>query len=281
MPSAVAGGRYRLAGADGITGARPGADRTGDLTEFEGKVALITGAGRGIGRTIAEAFGRAGARVAVNDLSPDSCQLTVEAIRQAGGVADAFHADVSKKMQIQSMIELVRQSLGEIAVLVNNAGVEPHASLLELDEWDWDRTLAVNLKGPFLLTQSVGRVMADAGGGCIVNIGSIAGRAQGLTNRAAYVASKMGLIGLTREAARELAAHGIRVNAVCPGVIETEMTARLRRDETMMTRWLAEIPQGRLGTTDDVASVVLFLCSSAASYLTGQAINVDGGKVMS
>jgi len=270
-----------MAAADGITDANPDADKVCDLTEFEGKVALITGAGRGIGRTIAQAFARAGARVAVNDLAPDSCDQTVDAIRQAGGTAESFHADVSKKMQIQAMIETVRQSLGEIEILVNNAGVEPHASLLTLDEWDWDRTLAVNLKGPFLLTQSVGRLMADAGGGCIVNIGSIAGRAQGLANRSAYVASKMGLIGLTREAARELAAHGIRVNAVCPGVIETEMTASLRQDEAMMARWLADIPQGRLGTPNEVAAVVLFLCSPAAGYLTGQAINVDGGKVMS
>jgi 3-oxoacyl-[acyl-carrier protein] reductase len=128
--------------------------------------------------------------------------------------------------------------------------------------------------------QQVGRAMRDQGGGAIVNIASIAGRAHGLKDRAAYVASKAGLVGLTREAAREFAAYNIRVNAVCPGVIETGMTARLRQDEAMMTRWLEDIPQGRLGQPEDVAGLVLFLCSSAASYLTGQAINVDGGKVM-
>jgi len=114
----------------------------------------------------------------------------------------------------------------------------------------------------------------------VVNIASIAGRAHGLKDRAAYVASKMGLIGLTREAARELAAYRIRVNAVCPGVIETEMTAALRQDEAMLQRWLADIPQGRLGLPEDVVNLVLFLCSDGAAYLTGQAINVDGGKVM-
>jgi 3-oxoacyl-[acyl-carrier protein] reductase len=149
-----------------------------------------------------------------------------------------------------------------------------------MDEWDWHRTLDVNLTGAFLTIQSVGRVMREQGGGVIVNISSIAGRAFGLKDRAAYVASKMGLIGLTREAARELAAYNIRVNAVCPGVIETEMTAALRQDAAMMARWLADIPQGRLGQPGDVASLVLFLCSGAAAYLTGQAINVDGGKVM-
>lgn len=250
--------------------------------EFDGKVALITGAGRGIGRAIASAFGRAGAAVAANDISPDGVEMTVEGVRREGGEAAAFHADVSKKMQVQSMIEAVRDSLGRIDILVNNAGVEPHASLLTLDEWDWDRTIAVNLKGPFLLTQSVARVMIDQGdGGVIINIGSIAGRAHGLAERSAYAASKMGLLGLTRESARELAAHRIRVNAVCPGVIETEMTADLRQDEAMMERWLADIPQGRLGLPEDVAGVVLFLASEAAAYINGQALNIDGGKVMS
>jgi 3-oxoacyl-[acyl-carrier protein] reductase len=122
--------------------------------------------------------------------------------------------------------------------------------------------------------------MREQGGGVIVNIASIAGRAHGLKDRGAYVASKMGLIGLTREAARELAAYRIRVNAVCPGVIETEMTAALRQDEAMLHRWLADIPQGRLGVPEDVVNLVLFLCSDGAAYLTGQAINVDGGKVM-
>lgn len=250
------------------------------MSDFESKVVLVTGAGRGIGRALSLGLADAGAIVAANDLSPDGLQGTVEAIRAEGGTAEGFAADVANKMQIQTMIEDVREAFGRIDILINNAGVEPHASLLELDEYDWDRTLAVNLKGPFLMIQSVGRVMADEGGGVIVNIASIAGRAHGLKDRAAYVASKMGLIGLTREAARELAAHAIRVNAVCPGVVETEMTARLRQDEAMMARWLADIPQARLGHPNDVLGLVMFLCSDAAAYITGQAINVDGGKVM-
>jgi NAD(P)-dependent dehydrogenase (short-subunit alcohol dehydrogenase family) len=250
------------------------------MSEFESKVVLVTGAGRGIGRALATGFARRGARVAANDLAPGGLDKTVEAIRSEGGTAEAFVADVANKLQIQTMIEEIRDSFGRIDILINNAGVEPHASLLELDEYDWDRTLAVNLKGPFLTMQSVGRVMADEGGGVMVNVASIAGRAHGLKDRAAYVASKSGLIGLTREAARELAAVGIRVNAVCPGVIETEMTATLRQNEAEMARWLAEIPQARLGRPDDVVGLVMFLCSEAAGYITGQAINVDGGKVM-
>jgi len=249
--------------------------------EFHDQSVLVTGAGRGIGRAIARGFAAAGARVAANDLTPDNLERTVAEIRAAGGVAEPFLADVANKMSVQSMIEAVRDAFGAIHVLINNAGVEPHASLLTFDEWDWDRTLAVNLKGPFLMMQSVGRLMVEQGSGAIVNVASIAGRAHGLKDRAAYVASKMGLIGLTREAARELAAYNIRVNAVCPGVIETEMTAALRQDEAMMARWLSDIPQARLGHPDDVIPLVLFLCSPAAAYLTGQAINVDGGKVMS
>lgn len=250
------------------------------MPEYADKTVMITGAGRGIGRAVALKFAEAGARMAVNDIAPDNLEATVSLIRQAGGTAEAFVADVSDKMQVQAMIEGVRDAFGGLDILVNNAGVEPHDTLLNLDEYDWDRTLAVNLKGPFLTMQSVGRVMADEGGGVIVNIASIAGRAHGLKDRAPYVASKMGLIGLTREAAREFAEYGIRVNAVCPGVIVTEMTAKLRNDQAMMDRWLAEIPQGRLGETDDVADVILFLCSDAARYITGQAINIDGGKVM-
>jgi len=250
------------------------------MSEFEGKVVLVTGAGRGIGRAIAEAFAARGARVAVNDITPVNLDETVRRITAAGGTCKDYVFDVAAKMPVQAMIEEIRDVWQRIDILVNNAGVEPHASLLEMDEWDWRRTLDVNLSGPFFTTQSVGRVMREQGGGIIVNIASIAGRAHGLKDRAAYVASKMGLVGLTREAAREFAAYNIRVNAVCPGVIETEMTAALRQNEAMVHKWLEDIPQGRLGSVDDVVGLVLFLCSSDAAYVTGQAIHVDGGKVM-
>jgi len=251
------------------------------MTTFQDQVVLVTGAGRGIGRALAEGFAARGARLAVNDITPGGLDETVARIAASGFTAKAFVADVASRMAVHAMIEEIREESGRIDILINNAGVEPHASLLELDEWDWDRTLAVNLKGAFLLTQSVGRLMVEQGGGVILNIASIAGRAHGLKDRAAYVASKTGLIGFTREAARELAAYNIRVNAVCPGVIETEMTAALRQDPAVVARWLEDIPLHRLGSPADVVGLALFLCSPEAAYLTGQAINVDGGKVMS
>ena len=247
---------------------------------FDGKVVLITGAGRGIGREIALAFGAQGAIIAANDITPINLDETIAQLEAAGAVAKDFVTDISKKMPVQSMVAQVLDQWERIDILVNNAGVEPHAPLLELDAWDWQRTLDVNLSGAFYTTQSVGRVMREQGAGVIVNIASIAGRAHGLKDRSAYVASKMGLIGLTREAARELAPFNIRVNAVCPGVIATEMTADLRQNEAMVARWLEDIPQNRLGQPQEVAGIVMFLCSEAASYITGQAINVDGGKVM-
>ena len=250
------------------------------MSQFRDKVALVTGAGRGIGRAIAEAFAAQGAAVAANDITPVNLDETVARITRAGGKVKDYVADIALKMPVQAMVEQILDDWGHIDILINNAGVEPHAALLDLDEWDWRRTLDVNLTGPFLTIQSVGRVMREQGGGVIVNIASIAGRAHGLKDRAAYVASKTGLIGLTREAARELAAFNIRVNAVCPGVIETEMTAALRQDQAMMAKWLEDIPQGRLGLPADVVGLVFFLCSDAAAYLTGQAINIDGGKVM-
>ncbi|UCE00595.1 MAG: SDR family oxidoreductase [Chloroflexota bacterium] len=248
--------------------------------DFTNKVVLITGAGRGIGREIAFSFAKLGARVAANDITPINLDPTVQQINTAGGIAADFVADISKKMPVQAMVSQILEQWERIDILINNAGVEPHAPLLELDAWDWQRTIDVNLSGPFYTTQVVGRIMREQGGGVIVNIASIAGRAHGLKDRSSYVASKMGLIGLTREAARELAEYNIRVNAVCPGVIETEMTAGLRQNEAMVAKWLEDIPQSRLGDPQDVANLVLFLCTDAAKYITGQAINVDGGKVM-
>ncbi|MBC6937885.1 MAG: SDR family NAD(P)-dependent oxidoreductase [Chloroflexi bacterium] len=242
-----------------------------------GRVALITGAGRGIGKAIAQGFADSGARVAVNDIDAAAAALTAGTL---AGEANAYPADVADPTAVRQMVEQVVADFGRLDFLVNNAGIEPKVSILEMAAEDWQRTLDVNLSAIFYASQAAGRVMRAAGEGVIVNIGSIAGHNIPLKDRAAYVASKAGLVGFTRECAREFAAYGIRVNAVCPGVIETEMTAHSRANPEQMAKWLADIPMQRLGLPEEVVGLVLFLCSDAARYLTGQAINVDGGKVM-
>jgi 3-oxoacyl-[acyl-carrier protein] reductase len=244
---------------------------------LKGRVALVTGAGRGIGKAIAQGLADCGAIVAVNDIDPQTAGVTTGIL---SGEAKSYVADVADPASAREMIENVLKDWGRLDILVNNAGIEPTASILEMSVEDWRRTIDVNLNALFYTSQAAGRIMREAGKGIIVNIGSIAGHNIPLRNRSGYVASKAGLIGFTRECAREFAAYGIRVNAVCPGVIETEMTAHRRTDAAQMAKWLEDIPQGRLGQPDDVVGLVLFLCSDASRYLTGQAINVDGGKVM-
>ncbi|KAB2906077.1 MAG: SDR family oxidoreductase [Anaerolineae bacterium] len=238
-----------------------------DLT---GKRALITGAGAGVGRATAMALAQAGAWVFCNDINPDRAQQIADEINAEGGRAIGWHADVSNKLLVGPMVESMRDHFERIDIVVNAAGVEKRSTLIKLDEWDWRRVLDVNLNGAFFLTQLAGRVMADEGGGVIVNIASTAGHTLARESSAAYTASKAGMIGLTKESARELAAYGIRVNAVCPANIEEDSPVETTH----------HIPQKRLGTPEEVANVVLFLCSSAASYITGQAIHVDGGESM-
>ncbi|MBL8154972.1 MAG: 3-oxoacyl-ACP reductase FabG [Anaerolineae bacterium] len=241
------------------------------------RVALVTGAGRGIGKAIAQGLSDCGATVAVNDIDPQTAALTAGTLT---GDANAYVADVRDSAAVQTMVDQVVADFGRLDILVNNAGVEPKASILEMTDADWRDAIETNLSAAFYTSRSAGRVMKAAGGGVIVNIGSIAGHNIPIALRSGYVASKAGLIGFTRECAREFAAYQIRVNAVCPGVIETEMTAHLRQNAAQMQKWLEDIPQKRLGIPEDVVGLVLFLCSDAARYLTGQAINVDGGKVM-
>jgi 3-oxoacyl-[acyl-carrier protein] reductase len=242
-----------------------------------GKVALITGAGQGIGKAIAQGFADSGARVAVNDINPQTAALTAGTLP---GEANTYVADVGDAQAVQQMVDKVAADFGRLDFLVNNAGIEPKVPILDMMAEEWGRVMDVNLSAVFYTSQAAGRVMRGSGGGVIINIASIAGHNIPLRDRAAYVASKAGMIGFTKECAREFAAYGIRVNAVCPGVIETEMTAHSRANPAQMAKWLEDIPMHRLGMPEDVVGLVLFLCSDAARYLTGQAINVDGGKVM-
>ncbi len=239
--------------------------------DFRGKAALVTGAGEGIGQAAALALAAAGASVFVNDLNPDRVDKVVAAITAAGGQAAGFQGDISNKFQVGSMIETMRDRFGAVHFLINAAGVDKQSSLIKLDEYDWRRILEVNLTGTFFCCQLAGRVMADEGGGVIVNLASVYGHPLPRENAAAYVASKAGLIGFTREMAREFAAFNVRVNAVCPGDVEEVASSPVKPTN----------PQGRVGTLAEVANVMLFLCSDGASFITGQAINVDGGLAMS
>ena len=247
------------------------------------KVAIVTGAGRGIGRAIAMQLAAAGAKVCVNDIN-HKAELVADEINAAGGTAIGVPADVANKFQCVKMIEETREEWGRIDILVNNAAVEPVRSVIKMDEWDFQRCIDVNLKGTFFMSQLCGRVMMDEnqerGGGVIVNIGSTAGVQGPLANRAAYCASKAAVVGFAMECAREYAEYGIRVNTVFPGIIDTPLTKPLIEDEAVMARWMNTIPMKRIGQADEVAQTVLFLCSDASSYMTGSTVTVTGGKVM-
>lgn len=242
---------------------------------LQGEVALVTGAARGIGKAIAARLQEDGATVVINDV----LEAELEQVLREGIGRDAIVADVSVREEVQAMVDRLVDRFGKLDILVNNAGVEPKASVLEMTDEQWNRAIAVNLNGTFLGTQIAARHMvARGGGGRIIQISSIAAK-NFLPNCSNYCASKAGVNGFTREAARELAAHGITVNAVCPGVIETEMTAAARANPAMMEKWMREIPAKRLGQAGEVAALVAFLASADAGYITGQTLNVDGGKV--
>ena len=246
---------------------------------LEGCVAVVTGSSRGIGRGIAMAMAEAGAHVVVNYLSSsEDAERVLEKIQDLDKQALAIGADVSQRADVERMVAQVITRFGRLDVLVNNAAYyAPEVSLLEVEEPDWDRTIAVNLKGPFLCTQVAAHQMMQQGSGTVVNVSSL-GSTVAMHNMAAYSASKGGLEALTRAQALELAPYGIRVNAISPGHIDTEenlawVAAVPGREE----RFRSRIALGRLGKIEEVASIAVFLASEASAYLTGQVIYLEGG----
>ena len=241
------------------------------------RVAIITGAGSGNGRGIALRFSEEGARIVAADVDSESAQETANLVEDAGGEAFAVRVDVSRREQVSAMVEAAAEQFGGIDILVNNAGVETLVPLLDLEESEWDRIVDTNLKGAFLCGQIAARAMVSAqASGAIVNIASINAKIA-LAGQAHYTSSKGGLIMLTKSMALDLAPHGIRVNAIGPGVIETRMTERSLSDPERRAMLLSKVPLGRVGQPRDVANAALFLASDEASYITGTTLYVDGG----
>lgn len=247
------------------------------MAGLAGKVVLISGAGRGIGRAIALVFARQGASLALNDLTPINLDETIFQAQALNVPARSYVFDIARKMPVEEMVSEIIGEWGRIDILINNAGVHPIFPLLEMDEWDARRTLDVNLLGPFFLIQAVGRAMSEQGGGVIVNIAADLERAQGWRESAAYMASKAGLIGLTQAAASELAGSQIRVHAICPGWIETEGSAGKGAGMSLAG---ADVPLRSPGRPEEVAELALYLCSPEAAHLSGQAINLEDGLKM-
>jgi NAD(P)-dependent dehydrogenase (short-subunit alcohol dehydrogenase family) len=247
--------------------------------DLQGKAIVITGAGAGIGHATALAFGRAGARVMASDIDRERGEATVAAINQAGGQARFHPCDVSVSAEVEALMAATVDAYGQLDCAFNNAGIEGPGSLTHLyDEALWHKVITVNLTGIWLCMKYEILHMLQQGGGAIVNTGSIAGLVASTGNGSAYTASKHGILGLTKVAALEYAKAGIRVNAVCPGVIHTGMMERMNtRTPGYFERVSAVSPTGRVGTPEEVAEAVLWLCSKAASFVTGHALTVDGG----
>ena len=247
------------------------------MSEFEGKVALITGGARGIGKAIVSELVSLGCDVVISDVDMEGAATVAEEMKKSGVRSLAVKTDVSDADQVDSLIKQILESLGKLDILVNNAGITRDNLLMRMSEEDWDLVLKVNLKGAFLCTQKVIRSMMKQRSGKIINIASVVG-IMGNVGQANYASSKAGLIGFTRSVAREVSLKNIQVNAVAPGFIETEMTSNLSQE--IRDYFLANIPAKRAGTAEDVAKVVSFLASSASDYITGQVIQVDGGLLI-
>ena len=240
------------------------------------KVAIVTGSGRGIGLVTAQTFAREGAKVALCDLDLPEVQAAAEEIRKSGGQAVAFQANTAKTPSVQELLSKVMAEYGRVDILVNNAGIIRDKQLLKMEEADFDAVIEVNLKGVYLCTRHVAEVMAANGGGVILNASSVVAL-YGNFGQTNYVASKAGVIGMTKVWARELGRKGIRVNAVAPGFIETRMTEGI--PDKVMEKLVEKVPLGRMGKPQDIANAYLWLASDESSYVTGHVLSVDGGAV--
>lgn len=241
------------------------------------KVVLVTGSARGIGFRIAEMFAEKGAKTVILDINQEIVDKAVEDLKARGFEAFGYILDVTNAELVETVFKQVNKELGSLDVLINNAGITKDNLIMRMKEAEWDAVINVNLKGTFNCTQKISRYMMKQKSGVIINIASVIG-IMGNAGQANYAASKGGIIALTKSTAKELASRNIRANAVAPGFIETDMTASL--SEEVVENYAKAIPLGKMGQTEDIANLCLFLASDGAKYITGQTINVDGGLIM-
>jgi len=246
--------------------------------KLKDRVAIVTGAARGIGKANAWTFAREGAKLALVDVEKEKLETLQEQIRGQGGEALTLSCDVSKVSQVKQMVDRVKKAFGRIDILVNNAGIIRRGTIETVTEEDWDRVMEVNLKGPFNCSKAVVETMKAQAYGRIVNVSSIAGKMGDITSAPGYGSSKAGLDALTKTLARQLASYGIHVNGVAPHAIETEMSAEWPPEKRKAI--VDAIPLKRLGKPEDVAEAVLFLASDTAAFITGEIIDVNGGSLM-
>jgi len=248
--------------------------------KFKGKVAVITGAGSGIGRASAMAFAKQGAMVMVSDINEEGGEQTVKLIKSFDGLAQFFKCDVSDSDQVKDLMNEVIKVFGRLDYAVNNAGISMRPGLTaDIDEEEWDKVININLKSVWLCMKYEIPRMLEHGGGAIINMSSLAG-IRGRGNTAAYAASKHGIIGITKTAALEYAKNGIRINAVCPGLTESGMTSGLSQYKELEEKLIQKIPMGHMGLSENIADAVIWLCHETASFMTGQVIVVDGGETI-
>ncbi len=247
--------------------------------EFANKTAIITGAGQGMGKAVAERLAKGGSKIVVFDVNPDQAQAAIESLNEYACETLAVTGDVTKKEDVEKAVKDTVAQFGQVDILINNAGVLRPTAVINIDEKEWDWVVAVNLKGTFLFSQAVLKIMRKNNWGRIVNFSSTAGKNISTVGGAHYTSAKAGILGFTRHLAKEEAGYGITVNSVCPGLIDTEMV-RNTIDPVKTQRYADSFPISRLGEPEEVAELVAFLCSNRAAYITGASLDINGGDLM-